>query len=273
MQSPKWFLDGILCRSIGKRNCSRGGARDILDVFLRCNLRLDKFLSITGACSRSDAKRAIRGKNISVNGVVAKSSDIQVNEDSDEVVFYGKKIIYRKYSYIMLNKPEGVVSATDDTRDTTVLDLLPDGVRNDRMFPCGRLDKNTLGLVLITDNGELAHKLLAPKSHVSKNYRFKSKYPVSYEDSMRFEDGLTLEDGYVTLPAKITLDEDSMGGIIMLTEGKYHQIKRMLEAINNKIVYLERISFGPLSLDPSLARGEWRYLSEAEIEKLENHTK
>jgi 16S rRNA pseudouridine516 synthase len=241
-------------------------------MFLRCDLRLDKFLSVTGACSRSDAKRAIRGKNIAVNGVVAKNSDMQINEETDEITFFGKKIIYRKYSYIMLNKPEGVVSATDDTKDTTVLDLLPDDVRNDRMFPCGRLDKNTLGLVLITDNGDMAHKLLAPKSHVSKNYRFKSKFPVSYEDSIRFEGGLTLEDGYVTLPAKIALDEDSMGGIITLTEGKYHQIKRMLEAINNKIVYLERISFGPLVLDASLERGEWRYLSDEEIKMLEEHT-
>ena len=236
-------------------------------------MRLDKFLSVTGTCSRSDAKRAIRGKNIAVNGIVAKTADMQVDESSDEVTFFGKTVIYRKYSYIMLNKPEGVVSATDDTKDTTVLDLLPDGVRNERMFPCGRLDKNTLGLVLITDNGDLAHKLLAPKSHVSKNYRFKSKLPVSQEDSVRFECGLTLEDGYVTLPAKITLDDDSMGGIITLTEGKYHQIKRMLEAINNKIVYLERISFGPLVLDPALARGEWRYLSDDEIAMLENHTK
>ena len=235
-------------------------------------MRLDKFLSVTGTCSRSDAKRAIRGKNIAVNGVVAKNSDMQINEETDEVTFFERKIIYRKYSYIMLNKPEGVVSATDDTRDTTVLDLLPDGVRNDRMFPCGRLDKNTLGLVLITDNGDLAHKLLAPKSHVSKNYRFKSKFPVSYEDSIRFENGLTLEDGYVTLPAKNSLDEDSMGGIITLTEGKYHQIKRMLEAINNKIVYLERITFGPLALDASLERGEWRYLSGEEIKMLEDHT-
>ncbi len=134
-------------------------------------MRLDKFLSITGTCSRSDAKRAIRAKSITVNGTVARAADEQINENSDEIFFYGRKIIYRQYSYIMLNKPEGVVSATDDGRDTTVLDLLPDGVRNERMFPCGRLDKNTLGLILITDNGDLAHRLLAPKSHVSKRYR------------------------------------------------------------------------------------------------------
>jgi 16S rRNA pseudouridine516 synthase len=236
-------------------------------------MRLDKFLSITGCCSRSDAKRAIRGKNITVNGTVAKTADMQVDENNDEISFFGHPVLYRKYSYIMLNKPDGVVSATEDGRDRTVLDLLPDGVRNDRMFPCGRLDKNTLGLMLITDNGELSHRLLAPKSHVSKSYRFRSEAPVSTEDAKRFEGGLTLEDGYVTLPAKIELDEDGMGGVITLTEGKYHQIKRMLQALDNKITYLERLTFGPLTLDSSLERGEWRYLSEDEIAALEQHGK
>ena len=236
-------------------------------------MRLDKFLSITGTCSRTDAKRAIRAKGVSVNGNVAKTSDMQIDEERDEVAYLGRVIGYRKFNYIMLNKPEGVVSATEDGRERTVLDLLPSGVRNDRMFPCGRLDKNTLGLMLITDNGELAHKLLAPKSHVDKKYRFKSRDAINPEDAMRFEGGLTLEDGYVTLPARIELDEDRMGGIITLREGKYHQIKRMLEALDNKITYLERISFGPLTLDPALARGEWRYLSEEEQSALESHAK
>ena len=236
-------------------------------------MRIDKFLSVTGCCSRSDAKRAIRGKNVLVNGKVAVAADMHIDEEHDEIVFFGKPVTYRKYTYIMLNKPEGVVSATEDGRDRTVLDLLPQGVRNDRMFPCGRLDKNTLGLVLITDNGDLAHKLLAPKSHVSKRYRFKSKFPVSPEEALRFENRIVLDDGYVTLPAKIELDADGMSGIITLTEGKYHQIKRMLEAINNKITYLERISFGPLELGSDLALGSWRYLSEEEIKLLEDHAK
>lgn len=201
------------------------------------------------------------------------TADMQVDENSDEIIFFGKTVVYRKYSYIMLNKPDGVVSATDDGRDMTVLDLLPSDVRNDRMFPCGRLDKNTLGLMLITDNGELAHRLLAPKSHVSKSYRFCSESPVSESDAKRFEGGLTLEDGYVTLPARIELDGDGMGGIITLTEGKYHQIKRMLSALDNKITYLERLTFGPLTLDSSLKRGEWRYLTEDEIAALEKHGK
>ena len=125
--------------------------------------------------------------------------------------------------------------------------------------------------MLITDNGELAHRLLAPKSHVSKVYRYESKFPMSEEDARRFENGLTLEDGYETKPAKIKLDNDGMGGEITLVEGKYHQIKRMLEALDNKITYLERISFGPLTLDKTLGRGEWRYLTEDEKNKLEAH--
>jgi 16S rRNA pseudouridine516 synthase len=236
-------------------------------------MRLDKLLSITGTCSRSDAKRAVRTKNVTVNGIVAKNADMQVDENNDEICYCGKLVVYRQYSYIMLNKPEGVVSATEDGKDVTVLDLIPDGVRNDRMFPCGRLDKNTLGLILLTDNGDLAHRLLAPKSHVSKKYRFCSRFPISDEDAVRFEDKLVLEDGYVTLPAKTELGEDRMSGIITLVEGKYHQIKRMLEAINNKITYLERISFGPLVLDTSLSRGEWRYLTDDEISLLEEHGK
>ena len=234
-------------------------------------MRLDKFLSITGSCSRSDAKRAVRTKNVTVNGAVPKSSDIKIDPNADEICYFGKRVIYREYNYIMMNKPDGVVSSTDDGRDKTVLDLLPDDVRNDRMFPCGRLDKNTLGLMFITDNGDLAHELLSPKSHVSKTYRFSAAEEISLEDAKLFEGGLTLADGYVTQPAQIELDEDKKGGFITLTEGKYHQIKRMLGALDNKITYLERVTFGPLTLDASLERGEWRYLTDEEITALKEH--
>ena len=206
-----------------------------------------------------------------VNGVAVKNADAKLDADSDKVIFCGREVIYRKYTYILMNKPEGVVSATEDGRDRTVLDLLPSDMRKNDLFPCGRLDKNTLGLMLITDNGDLAHRLLAPKSHVEKRYYFKSKFPITQEESTRFENGLVLEDGYETKPARIELAGDGNEGIITLVEGKYHQIKRMLEAINNKITYLERISFGPLTLDKSLARGEWRYLTEKEIAELEAH--
>lgn len=233
-------------------------------------MRLDKFLGMSGCCSRSEAKKAVRRGSVSVNGAVPKSADINIDPESDTVFFCGREVIYREFLYIMLNKPEGYVSATEDGRDLTVLELLPPDVRRAGLFPCGRLDKNTLGLMLITDDGALSHRLLAPKSHVSKTYRFKSKFPISSEDAKRFEGGVTLDDGYVTLPAKIELDSDGRGGYITLTEGKYHQIKRMLEALNNKITYLERISFGNLVLDEALERGQWRYLTDEEIAGLVN---
>lgn len=234
-------------------------------------MRLDKFLTVTGTCSRSEAKRAVRAGGVTVNGVAPRTSDVSVNEESDVVVFCGKTVKYRKYTYIMLNKPEGVVSATEDGRERTVLDLLPEDVRTRGMFPCGRLDKNTLGLMLLTDNGDLAHRLLAPKTHVKKEYRFRSKFPVSDADAARFENGLVLDDGYETKPAKIRLEGNGDEGLITLVEGKYHQIKRMLESIGNKIIYLERVRFGTLVLDTELARGEWRYLTDSEIAELEKH--
>ena len=234
-------------------------------------MRIDKFLSVTGTATRTEAKKAIRAKAVTVNGIAVASADKHIDPLNDEVVFFGEKIIYREHTYIMINKPEGVVSATEDGRDKTVIDLLPDNIQSDKLFPCGRLDKNTLGLMLITDNGELAHELLSPRSHVAKSYRFKAAEPISAEDAKHFENGVTLADGYVTMPAKIELVGKGDEGIITLKEGKYHQIKRMLGALNNKIIYLERITFGPLVLDESLARGEWRFLTEKEINDLKQH--
>ena len=234
-------------------------------------MRLDKFLTATGCCSRTEAKRAVRGGNVLVNGLPAASADMKVNEETDQIVFCGKVVSYQKYCYIMLNKPEGVVSATEDPREKTVLDLLPGNVRRPGLFPCGRLDKNTVGLMMITDDGLLGHRLLSPKHHVTKEYRFCAKFPISEEDVAQMEQGLVLDDGYVTLPAKVWVDDTRKGGVITLTEGKYHQIKRMLEAVHNQITFLERIRFGCLSLDEALERGEWRYLTQEEIAGLEAH--
>ena len=233
-------------------------------------MRLDKFLSETGMATRSEAKKAIRGGAVVVNGVAAGKSDAAVDPDRDEIFFRGERVIYRKYVYVLLNKPDGYVSATEDGREKTVLDLLPEEMSKKGVFPCGRLDKNTLGLMLLTDNGELAHRILSPKNHVEKKYRFKSKFPLDPDDVKRFEGGLTLDDGYVTKPARIELDDTLDAGVITLHEGKYHQIKRMLDALSNKITYLERISFANLTLEASgLERGEWRYLTDDEINELE----
>ena len=231
-------------------------------------MRLDKFLSETGMATRSEAKKAIRGGAVVVNGVAARKSDAAVDPDRDEIFFRGERVIYRKYVYVLLNKPDGYVSATEDGREKTVIDLLPGDMRKTDLFPCGRLDKNTLGLMLITDNGDLAHRLLAPKSHVEKKYYFRSRFPVTEEEAGRFENGLTLEDGYETKPARIELRGDGDEGIITLVEGKYHQIKRMVEVCGSHVTALERISFAGIALDPTLARGETRMATEEEIERL-----
>lgn len=229
-------------------------------------MRLDKFLSITGTASRKDTARAVRAGGVTVNGKAALKADMAVDPDNDRVVFCGKAVEYRKYTYIMLNKPVGVVSATEDGREKTVIDLLPDDVNKSSLFPCGRLDKNTEGLMLLTDNGQLAHYLLSPKRHVSKKYRFTSKFPLTEETKARLESGVDI-GGYMTKPCAVEILEG--GGYITLTEGKYHQIKLMLDAVGNKVTSLERLTFGPLLLDSSLERGEWRYLTPDEIKSIE----
>ena len=229
-------------------------------------MRLDKFLSVTATATRSEAGKAARAGQITVNGVPVKKADVQIDPDKDKVTYCGTPVQYKQYHYVLLNKPDGYVSATEDGRDPTVLELLPPQYTAFGLFPCGRLDKHTLGLMLLTDDGDTAHRLLSPRRHVAKRYAFRCKFPLTHEECAHFRDGLVLEDGYETKPADIELNEDMRSGIITLVEGKYHQIKRMLEALHNQITYLERISFGPLTLPADLARGEWRELS-AEEEK------
>ena len=225
-------------------------------------MRIDKLLSEMGKATRSESARLARQGKILVNGTPVKRSDVHVDPEKDEIVFCGSKLTYKRFTYIMLNKPEGYVSATDDAKEKTVLDLLNDEERRKDLFPCGRLDKNTLGLVILTNDGDSAHKLLSPKHHAKKVYKFKSKLPLAQDDIKRLEDGIDIGD-YVTKPCEISMTSDTEGEIT-LTEGKYHQIKRMLEAVNNKIIYLERISFAGVELDRSLERGQWRYLTDEE---------
>lgn len=227
-------------------------------------MRLDKFLSETGTLSRSESGRAVRAGKVLVNGRAAKSPSDRVDPERDEIFFGGERVLYRRFTYILLNKPDGYVSATEDGREKTVLELLPEKQRKIDLFPCGRLDKHTLGLMLLTNDGQLAHDLLSPRHHVEKLYRFSVKFPLTDEEVARLEQGTVLEDGYETKPSRICLDAERKSGTIMLIEGKYHQIKRMMESVHNQITSLERISFGPLTLDPTLERGAWRYLTEAE---------
>lgn len=227
-------------------------------------MRLDKFLSNMGKATRSESSRLVRQGKVLVNGVPAKKSDMQIDPDKDQVLLNGTSVTYKKFTYIMLNKPEGYVSATDDPREKTVLDLVDPEDRRKGLFPCGRLDKNTLGLVILTNDGDSAHRLLSPKHHVSKIYRFEALLPISKADAQALEAGVDI-GGYLTKPCTIKLTGDNTGEIT-LTEGKYHQIKRMLEAVDNKITYLERITFGGIELDTGLERGQWRYLTPEEEE-------
>lgn len=230
-------------------------------------IRLDKFFTETATLSRSEAGVAIKRGLVKVDGEIIKKPDYKINELNAKVEYNGKDIKYQKFVYIMLNKPQGVVSATEDTKQKTVLDLLPEKYKKLGMFPCGRLDKDTLGLVILTNDGESGHRLLAPKSHVSKTYKYICADPLDIKSKVKIENGIELRDGQVTKPCIIKMDT-STEGKITLTEGKYHEIKRLFGAVGNKIVYLERISFGSLILDVNLKRGEWRELTDSEITNL-----
>lgn len=232
-------------------------------------MRLDKFLTSLGKATRSEGGKLIRAGKATVNGVVQKSPDFKIDPEKDTITLLGQVLTYKKYTYIMLNKPEGYVSATLDPNEKTVLDLVDAEDRKKGLFPCGRLDKSTLGLVILTNDGDGAHRLLSPKHHVEKVYKFISRDPVSQNDINALESGVDI-GGYLTKPCKIKMHSENEGKIT-LTEGKYHQIKRMLEAVNNKIIYLERISFGSIVLDPSLERGQWRYLTSDEEKLFSNN--
>ncbi len=229
-------------------------------------MRLDKMIASTGLASRSQISAAVRGGRVLVDGVVARKADMQVDPDAVSVIYCGTPVQYRKYTYIMLNKPEGYVSATEDGRLPTVVELLPPELQRIGLFPCGRLDKNTLGLMLLCNDGNTSHRLLAPKSHVAKTYAFKLKFPLSDADIAALEAGVDI-GGYITAPCQVVRTAEREGKIT-LTEGKYHQIKLMMEAVHNQVTYLERVTFGPLELDPKLERGQWRYLCADEIAAL-----
>ncbi len=234
-------------------------------------MRLDRLLSECKIATRTEAAKACRAGLVTVNGMVARKADQQVNPEQDRIVFSGEPVEYRKFFYILLNKPDGYISATEDGRDPVVTELLPEKYRKMGLFPCGRLDKHTLGLMLLTNDGALSHKLLAPKSHVTKSYGFSVRFPLSEEDIRSLEAGVDIGD-YVTKPCRVELRTETEG-TIFITEGKYHQIKRMMEAVNNRITSLERLTFGPLSLDPTLERGDWRLLTEEEEKALLDATR
>ena len=231
--------------------------------------RLDKILSQCLLISRSQVKKQLKNQSVKVNGKAIRDFDVKIDPENDEISVNGEIIGYKKHIYIMMNKPEGIVSATDDPHDRTVIDLLPDGLRRIGLFPCGRLDKYTTGLVILTNNGQLAHRLLSPGSHAEKEYYFETKYPFSDEDISSLQNGVDI-GGYTTAPCKVTRITDKSGTII-LTEGKYHQIKFMFVAVHNQIRSLKRIRFAQTELPDDLPPGSWRFLSEEEQTLLESH--
>ena len=233
-------------------------------------MRLDKLLANMGYGSRKEVKQLVKDKVVSVDGVTAKSTSQHVDPAAQEVMVFGEVVEYREFIYVMLHKPPGVISATEDLRDTTVIDLLDPMLQHFAPFPVGRLDKDTEGLLLITNDGQLTHNLLSPKKHVPKVYYARIAGEVTEADGEAFDKGVILDDGYETKPASLTILAAGEQSEIELTiqEGKFHQVKRMFEAVGKKVVYLKRLSMGSLHLDDSLALGEYRELTEEEVTQL-----
>ena len=232
-------------------------------------MRIDKFISECKVASRKEAAKAAKSGGVLVDGVPVKDLSAHIDPERVEVSYLGVPVQYKKYVYVMLNKPEGFVSATEDSKLPVVLELLPPELARRELFPVGRLDRDTVGLMILTNNGPLAHRLLSPKHHVEKEYYFTSAVPLGDGAEERFADGVTLGDGYECKSAKLKLDEGRASGYIVLTEGKYHQIKRMIASEDNRVTSLERVRFADIRLDPNLQRGEWRYLTDDEIRSLE----
>ncbi|MBA4700035.1 MAG: rRNA pseudouridine synthase [Ruminococcus sp.] len=232
-------------------------------------LRLDKYLADMGAGTRSEVKKAIAKGQVSIGGLVVKRPETKIDTEQDEVEYQGRSVSYVEYEYYMLNKPAGVVSATEDKKEQTVVDLIESRLRKD-LFPVGRLDKDTEGLLLITNDGKMAHRLLSPKKHVDKVYYARIKGNVSQADVQAFSDGLDIGEKQRTLPAKLAvLKADEISEIeVTIHEGKFHQVKRMFEAVEKEVLYLKRIRMGSLELDDTLLPGTYRKLTEKEISEL-----
>lgn len=229
-------------------------------------MRLDKFLSEVQLGTRSQVKEQIRKGNVTVNGQVVKKPEQKINEAEDKVCFMGRALCFKQFAYYMLNKPQGVVTATKDHHDKTVMDLMCTAPGKD-LFPVGRLDKDTVGLLLITNDGELSHRLLSPKRHVEKTYCVECEGALAPDAILRLEHGVDIGDDKLTLPAKVNRVKQSDNAYsleLTITEGRFHQVKRMMQAVGGKVTYLKRISFGGLVLDETLPEGAWRTLKPEE---------
>ena len=231
-------------------------------------MRLDKYLAEMGIGTRKEIGKAVRAGRVTVNGQTVKNAAMQVTAE-DEVSMDGVPVEYEEYVYYMLNKPAGVISATEDARERTVLDLISERQRKG-LFPVGRLDRDTEGLLLITNDGGLAHRLLSPRHHVDKVYYARLDGPVGEAEKALFAQGLKVDEALTALPAELEILEPATEVRVTIREGKFHQVKRMFEAVGREVLYLKRLSMGPLALDESLPKGDYRRLTAEEESAIMN---
>ena len=234
-------------------------------------MRIDKFLCDMGQGSRKDVKQLLKEGKVSVNGETVKKADMHINENADKIICAGKEIFYKKYIYLMLNKPEGYISANEDKKYRVVTELVEEKYKMYDVFCVGRLDIDTTGLLILTNDGEFSHHLTSPRHHIPKKYYAKIQGEVNKFDVQKMKEGIEIDDGYKCLPAELEIISVNDGeSFIYLTicEGKFHQVKRMFEAVGKKVLTLERISMGNLKLDNSLERGKMRELTQKEVEEL-----
>lgn len=234
-------------------------------------MRIDKLLAETGFGSRRTVKRLIKSKQVTVNDEIIQADRTNVDPEIQEIKVSGKRVYYQSHAYYMLNKPSGVVSAVEDKQNKTVLDLIRPSDKADGLYPVGRLDKDTEGLLLLTNNGNLGYQLLLPNKHVTKTYEVQVNERVTIEDQKAFEKGVVFHGGIVCKPAKLTIlevDDIKSRVIVEIKEGKFHQVKKMFLACGKKVTYLKRLTMGPLILDENLPAGSYRSLTQEELEKL-----
>lgn len=232
-------------------------------------MRLDKLLSNMGYGSRNNIKKDVKSGIVTVDGKVAKSPSIHIDSEKNEVKYNGHVVVYKEFIYIMMNKAQGLVSATYDNYDETVIDILDDEYKIFEPFPVGRLDKDTEGLLIISNDGAFSHRVLSPKNYVAKKYLAKLARPIDEETIKKFEAGIELED-FKTQASKLeAINDEKTEVLVTITEGKFHQVKRMFKACNNEVLYLKRVKMGGLDLDESLDLGEYRELTEEEIKLIE----
>ena len=236
-------------------------------------MRLDKYLVDCGVGSRTEVKQVLKQKKIQVNGKVETSAKVHIDPDKDQVTYLGESLFHEEFVYYLLNKPKGVISATEDDHHQTVLDLLDDTARHKEVFPVGRLDIDTEGLLLLTNDGILSHNLLSPKKHVDKKYYVKIANPLTEEDIKTLENGIKLEENFITKNAKVEIicnnsENNEYLAYITISEGKFHQVKRMFKAVDNEVLYLKRMKMGNLLLDENLKLGEYRELTAEELDSL-----